>query len=212
MAQPGFFISIEGGEGLGKSTALEFLTEKLTAAGVEFITTREPGGTEIAEAIRQVLLNPHHETLDAKTELLLMFAARAQNLRHIIQPALAAGKWVVSDRFVDASFAYQGGGRGIEVAAIDFLKAFVVADTLPDLTLLLDAPLSVGQQRMQARGKKDRIEQEELAFFERVRAHYLARAKQDPKRMHIIQAQHDLAQVQAQISTAIEPLLARVAS
>ncbi|WP_223789002.1 dTMP kinase [Marinicella meishanensis] len=204
------FITLEGSEGAGKSTAMACITAQLDAWQVPYITTREPGGEANAERIRELLLHSDH--LADETELLLMFAARNEHLAKVIRPALAAGQWVVSDRFVDASFAYQGQGRGIAWSTIEFLERWVVADTQPDLTLLLDVDPATGLQRAAQRSDKDRIEQEDLTFFEQIRQGYLQRAEQDPGRIKLVDANQSIAQVQAQIvdhmkafKTGLEP-------
>ncbi|MCD9028462.1 dTMP kinase [Luteimonas sp. BDR2-5] len=182
------FVSLEGGEGAGKTTVLRALREALEADGSEVVSTREPGGTPLAEMIRALLLDPAHEPAAAETELLLMFAARAQHVRETIAPALARGAWVISDRFTDSSYAYQGAGRGLDVAAIAELERRYVGIE-PALTLLLD--LDVGQGRERTRGRDlvpDRIEAERDDFFERVRAGYLERARQAPARFRVIDA------------------------
>ncbi len=182
----GRFISFEGIEGVGKSTAIQFVREELDAARIPYIVTREPGGTPIAEAIRHVLLTHYDEKMSADTELLLMFAGRAQNIAQVILPALQRGQWVLSDRFTDASFAYQGGGRGIAESHIADLAKWVQGGLKPDLTVLLDAPVSVGLSRVTSRGAKDRIETEGLEFFERVRKTYLQLAEREPQRFRVI--------------------------
>src|SRR3990167_6081596 len=156
----GCFISVEGIEGVGKTTMLPVIRECLETAGIIYVDTREHGGTPVAEAIRHVLLSHYQETMSPDTELLLMFAGRAQNIKQVILPALQAGRWIVSDRFTDASFAYQGGGRGIDNRHIAELAKWVQGDLQPDLTILLDAPADVGVSRVQSRGAKDRIEAE----------------------------------------------------
>jgi len=195
----GLFITVEGGEGVGKSTNVAFIAELLRGAGRDLILTREPGGTELAEAIRKLLLEPRQEPIAEMTELLLMFAARAQHLATIIQPALAAGQWVLCDRFTDATYAYQGGGRGLDVQVIAALEGLVQGALRPHLTLLLDAPVSVGQARASARSAPDRFEQEQQIFFERVRQAYLARAHAEPQRFRIIDAGRSLSEVQTQL-------------
>lgn len=201
------FISVEGIEGVGKSTAIQYVESLLKEAGLKYTLTREPGGTKIAEKIRAVLLSEHEESMCSDTELLLMFATRAQNLAYVIKPALARHEWVVSDRFHDASFAYQGGGRGIEKPRIRALSNWVLGDFKPDLTLLLDAPVEVGQQRMVARGKKDRIEAETVSFFNRVREAYLDLAKEEPERFVIIDASQSLESVQKQIKSVLQKII-----
>jgi dTMP kinase len=211
MHQPsrrGIFLTIEGIEGVGKSTAVKFIQTYLGHAQQDFVVTREPGGTVIAEQIRQVLLKPNaDETMVPETELLLMFASRAQHIASIIKPGLDAGKWVVSDRFVDASFAYQGGGRGFDLAQIQILSKWVVGDLMPDATILLDAPTNVGMSRAKRRGSQDRIEQEKIDFFERVRAAYLNLAKNDAQRFHVIDAAQPLAKVQENIKKVLDTLI-----
>ncbi|MCP3679162.1 MAG: dTMP kinase [Gammaproteobacteria bacterium] len=197
------FITIEGIEGVGKSTAMRHITDYLQQRGQTVVATREPGGTEIAEQIRHILLTPHQEPVAANSELLLMFAARAQHIAQVILPALNAGKIVVSDRFTDASFAYQGGGRGMAMADITMLQQLVQRDLEIDLTILLDAPAEIGLQRATANSQPDRIEAEQIAFFQRVRQTYLQRAAAEPQRFHVIDATQPLAAVK----TAINPLL-----
>ena len=190
--QTGKFITIEGGEGVGKSTQVPLLSEYLRARGRQVLTTREPGGTPRAEQIRELLLQVSAEAMPPVCELLLMFAARANHLENLIRPALQRGDWVVCDRFTDATYAYQGGGRGMPEQHIAVLEGMVQAELRPDLTLLLDAPESVAvaraQQRDQARGRTDRFEHERLDFFQRVRRTYLERARREPQRFVIIDA------------------------
>jgi len=207
----GKLITIEGTEGAGKSTAMEFIRDYLARSNKEVILTREPGGTDIAEAIRNMLLHPvSQEKIIPETELLLMFAGRAQHIYQCILPALKAGKWVVSDRYVDASYAYQGGGRGLDIEHINLLDHWIVGHHYPDLTLLLDVPADLGFARAEKRGmQKDRIEQEKIEFFMRVRNAYLERAKQDPKRIKIIHASLALSQVQQQIQQVLDEFLSR---
>lgn len=199
-----YFITLEGGEGVGKSTALAFIQNYLFDKKLDCLMTREPGGTKVGESIREILLNNADEKIFSTAELLLMFAARVQHIEQIIKPALSAGKTVVSDRFTDASFAYQGGGRQIPIDRIQTLSDWVQAELQPDLTLLLDAPVAIGMRRIDERGYKDRIESEKNDFFERVRNTYLARAKQFPDRFIIIKADDSLKNVQAQIKNALE--------
>lgn len=210
----GKFISVEGTEGAGKSTALQFLKDYLQQKHLDIVLTREPGGTKIAEAIRDVLLHQTPaETMLPKTELLLMFASRAQHIHQQIEPALQAGKWVITDRYIDASYAYQGGGRGLEWHDINLLDRLVVADRYPDLTLLLDVPAEIGFARTETRGtQKDRIEQEKIDFFVRVRNAYLARAKYDPNRIKVINASHALTTVHAQIKQVVDDFLSEIVS
>lgn len=203
----GLFISVEGGEGVGKSTAMKAITDYLQSAEIDFVLTREPGGTEIAEAIRQVLLQNYTESMHVDTELLLMFACRAQNVAKVILPALQAGQWVVTDRFADASFAYQGGGRGIAMQRIAQLSQWVLGDLQPDITILLDAPVAVGLARIKDRGAQDRIESEGIEFLNRVRNTYLDLAKRFPHRYHVVQADQSLANVHQQIIEVIKPFV-----
>ena len=181
------FITLEGGEGAGKTTVILALRAALEAMGEEVVCTREPGGTPLAEQIRGLLLDPRHEPPAPETELLLMFAARAQHVRETILPALRRGAWVISDRFTDASYAYQGGGRGLDAGLIGELEERFVG-IVPGLTLLLDVPVAVGLQRARRRGEADRIEAEDVVFFERVREAYRARAKAEPQRFRLIDA------------------------
>ncbi|WP_432695112.1 dTMP kinase [Marinobacterium sp. YM272] len=203
---PGHFITLEGIEGVGKTTNLNYVRAWLEARGHEVVVTREPGGTPLAEQIRELLLTPREEAVSDMTELLLVFAARAQHLHMLIEPALARGAWVLCDRFTDATFAYQGAGRERDAAPIAVLEELVQGLRRPDLTLLLDLPVEVGLARAKARGKPDRIEGEKAAFFERVRASYLARAQQEPDRICVIDAEPPLAQVQKSIDLALERL------
>lgn len=200
----GRFISLEGGEGVGKSSNIAFIVDWLTDAGIPFIQTREPGGTPLAEEIRELLLQPRDEGMTELSELLLVFAARAQHLHTKIEPALAAGTWVLCDRFTDATFAYQGYGRGLSRDTIEQLQQMVQGARRPDLTLLLDAPVEVGMARAGERGELDRFEQEQHSFFERVRAGYLALAEADPQRFSIIDASQPLADVQRDIGQILQ--------
>jgi dTMP kinase len=202
----GRFITLEGGEGVGKSTNLQYIQQLLLEQQLDVVVTREPGGTELAEKIRQLLLETHAETITEKAELLLVFAARAQHIQHVILPALQQGRWVLSDRFTDATYAYQGGGRGMDMQTIAWLESSVQGDLRPDLTLLLDAPLDIGMSRAQQRGKLDRFESEQRVFFERVRQAYLKRAGQDQQRYKIIDAGLRLNEVQLQIKQALDGL------
>lgn len=204
----GKFITVEGGEGAGKSTQIAFIRQCIENAGRRVIVTREPGGTAVGEQIRAVLLNPDNTQLHSDTELLLMFAARAQHLRELVEPALAQGTWVVSDRFTDATYAYQGGGRGIDARRIAVLESWVQSALNPDLTLLLDLPVDVGMERARLRGKYDRFENEQRAFFERVRTAYLQRAKQQPQRFRVVDASQNISGVQAALSSILSEYLA----
>lgn len=184
----GQFITIEGGEGAGKSTMMERIAAWLQERGRRVVQTREPGGTALAESIRDILLDRHNRELGGLTELLLMFAARAQHLERLIRPALARGDTVLCDRFTDATWAYQGGGRGLPATQIATLEQLVHGDLQPDLTLLLDLPVETGLARASRRSESDRFESESIAFFERVRRAYLARAAAEPSRFAIIDA------------------------
>jgi len=205
----GRLITLEGGEGAGKSTLLAGLREYFVGSGLDVIYTREPGGTPVGEAVRVLVLDPAHRGLAAETELLLMFAARAQLVRDVLQPALAAGRWVLCDRFTDASYAYQGGGRGVDMARIAELERLATSGLEPDLTLLLDLPVADGRARASQRGGADRIEAERDDFFERVRATYRARARAEPARFRVIDASLPAADVLAASVAAIEALHAR---
>jgi dTMP kinase len=206
-ARRGRFITLEGGEGVGKSTNVGFVAGLLEGAGVELQLTREPGGTPLAERVRQVIVSPSGESISPMAELLLIFAARALHVDGLIRPALAAGKWVLCDRFTDASYAYQGAGRGLGDAPVRWLETQVQGELRPDLTLLLDADPAIGMARAGARGAADRFEQERLDFFRRVRAGYLARAAAEPARFRVIDAETPLEQVQAQIRKHINEYL-----
>ncbi len=204
MSAKGRFITVEGGEGVGKSTNIEHLRMLLRAQQIGFVETREPGGTPLAEEIRALLLVERDESVSSDCELLLMFAARAQHLAQLINPALERGDWVLCDRFTDATFAYQGGGRNLDWDRIAKLERLVQGDLRPDLTLLLDVPVDIGMARARQRGDLDRFEREQLDFFERVRRAYLARAEADPERFRIIDAAQSLQQVQQQISQVMQ--------
>lgn len=203
----GKFITLEGGEGVGKTTNLEYLRARIEAAGHRVVVTREPGGTPLAEAIRALLLAPEHRGMSADCELLLMFAARAEHLSRRILPALQAGQWVLCDRFTDATYAYQGGGRGLPRERIAQLEDWVQGGLRPDLTLLLDVPVAVGLQRAGQRSAPDRFEQEAWEFFERVRQTYLERARAQPHRYGIVDASLPLAQVQAGLDAILSRIL-----
>lgn len=205
----GLFITLEGPEGAGKSTNRDYLAERLRCAGCEVVLTREPGGTPLAERIRELLLAPSDEPMAVDTELLLVFAARAQHLAQVIRPALAAGKVVLCDRFTDATYAYQGGGRGLPQERIAQLEAFVQGSLRPDLTLVFDLPVEVGLARALARGRLDRFEQEAQAFFEAVRHTYLERARVAPERYRVLDAAQPLVAVQAQLNGLLPELLER---
>lgn len=205
----GIFITVEGIEGVGKSTNIVWIQNHLMQHHVPVTVTREPGGTPIAEAIRQVLLTPHTELMTRETELLLMFAGRAQHIQTVILPALSAGQWVLCDRFTDASYAYQGGGRQIAYDRIAVLEEWVQGDLRPDLTLLLDAPVKLALSRAKHRSTPDRFESETEAFFNRVRQGYLDRAKQNPQRYRIIDASCEIQEVQQQITIILTEILQR---
>ena len=204
----GKFITFEGGEGVGKSTNIEFCCNLLQQQGIDVIVTREPGGTEIAEIIREELLKkPHQERMSDITELLLVFAARAQHIEELIKPALARGSWVLCDRFTDSTIAYQGFGRGLEISLIGQLKLIAQQGIEPDKTFLLDAPVDIGMGRARSRGPADRFEVEQLDFFNRVREGFLSIASSSPERVEIINAGHELSEVQSDLDTAINLLL-----
>lgn len=211
MSQSGRFITFEGGEGVGKSTNIQFCADWLRQRGIDVLVTREPGGTPVAETIRNQLLKAHHaEPVDPMAELLLVFAARAQHINALIRPALAAGQWVLCDRFTDSTVAYQGFGRGLPQAWIDDLKQLVQRGLEPDCTFLLDAPLSVGLERARGRAVMtgevtDRFEQEQQAFFERVQQGFHWIAEQNP-RVRLIDAARPLEQVQQQLLVVMQEL------
>jgi len=200
----GKFVTIEGGEGAGKSTMMDRLAVWLESNGHQVVRTREPGGTALAEKIRAILLDDRHGELSGQSELLLVFASRAQHLEELIRPALARGETVLCDRFTDASWAYQGGGRQMPLAWIAALEQMVHGDLQPDLTLLLDLPVEQGLKRASRRGEPDRFEQESSGFFKRVRQAYLARAQSSANRFEIIDASGDMDQVWLQIKSVLE--------
>jgi dTMP kinase len=203
----GKFITIEGGEGVGKSTQMSRLRDLLAAERLEVVLTREPGGTPRAEKLREILLERTTEAMPPASELLLMFAARATHLENLIRPALARGAWVVCDRFTDATYAYQGGGRGVDPREIALLEQLVQRELRPDLTLLLDAPVAIGEARAAARnahrGSSDRFEQERSEFRERVRQCYLARAQAEPQRIAVV----DATAAEASVAQAIAAIV-----
>jgi len=209
MSTRGAFVSLEGIEGVGKSTNLAFVAETVRAAGFDVVTTREPGGTAFGERVREWILNGDHGRLSAEIETLLMFAARARHLEQVIGPALAAGRWVVCDRFTDATYAYQGGGRAASRKLLDGLKHEIQKGLEPDLTLLLDAPPDVGRMRISSRGAPDHFEREQRPFFERVRAAYLALAEQQPQRIKVVDATEPLERVQQRIASELRSLIER---
>lgn len=204
----GKMISLEGGEGAGKSTLLARLRDYLQQSGVALVQTREPGGTDIGEAVRAIVLDSAHDSLAAETELLLMFASRAQLVREVIAPALQAGQWVLCDRYTDASYAYQGGGRGQPVERIAALERWACDGITPDLTLLLDLPVATGRARAAGRGEADRIEVEADAFFERVRATYRERARAEPDRFRVLDASQSPEAVLQAATDAVASLMA----
>jgi len=206
MAQ-GMFVTIEGVEGVGKSTNMDFIAERITAAGFSVLRSREPGGTPMAERIRDMLLQHGDEPLPDLAELLLFFASRTLNIENAIRPALAAGTWVLCDRFTDASRAYQGAGRGLDMNRINTLAEWAHGDLNPDMTVLLDAPAEIGMQRAVNRGETDRLESEQMSFYTRVRAQYIALAENEPQRFTVIDASQPLDAVQAQIAEAIDRLI-----
>lgn len=189
------FITFEGVEGAGKSTQVETVAACLAQRDIPYVITREPGGTELSEAIRELLITPSEHPMSASTELLLVFAARAQHIEEVILPALNEEVWVLCDRFTDATYAYQGGGRDLPLASIATLEALVQQSLQPDLTLLFDVPVELGLERAAKRAALDRFEQQEVEFFERVRSVYLARQQQDPQRFRLIDGSQDLKEV-----------------
>ena len=201
------FITLEGGEGAGKTTCLKHVHARMRAAGLDVVQTREPGGTPLAERIRGLLLDRDHQGMAADTELLLVFAARAEHLHQVIRPALEAGQWVLCDRFTDATYAYQGGGRGLQRQRIAGLETFTQGDLRPDYTLLLDVPVAIGRARAQARSEPDRFEREQSAFFERVRAVYRARAEAEPERFRVVDASQPLERVLADLDHILDGIL-----
>jgi dTMP kinase len=209
MSARGQFITFEGTEGVGKSTQLGNAATALRDFGIDVVVTREPGGTPMAEAIRELLLAPREEPVNDITELLLMFAARAQHLHSRILPELAAGRWVLCDRFTDATFAYQGGGRGVPAETIATLETLVQGDVRPDSIVLLDAPVETGMARARHRGELDRFEQEAVAFFERIRQTYLDRAAAAPDRYHVVNAARPLDEVSEDVSQLLKNLALR---
>lgn len=204
----GRFITFEGTEGVGKSTQLAIARQALEDAGKAVLVTREPGGTPMAEAIRELLLSPRDEAMNELTELLLMFAARAQHLHGSILPALEQGTWVLCDRFTDATYAYQGGGRGVPQEQIAMLEQLVQGEVRPDHVILLDAPVEVGMARARSRSAPDRFEREQAVFFQRIRECYLQRAGQQPSRYHVVDAGQPLDEVSRRVSGFIATLLA----
>lgn len=198
------FITIEGIEGAGKSTCMAAVAQVLQRHGIDALQTREPGGTDLGEALRELLLGHRHHGMAVDSELLMMFAARAEHLRRVIEPALAQGRWVLCDRFTDASFAYQGAGRGVPLARIAGLQEWVQGELRPHLTLLMDLPVELGLYRAGKRSSPDRFESEDSGFFERVRQGYLDIAKREPDRVRVIDASRELPQVSADIAAVVE--------
>jgi len=204
MTGRGKFLTVEGGEGVGKSTNIAVIEQWMQAQGIAYVLTREPGGTPLAERMRQLLLDTQEERVEPVAELLLMFAARAQHIARVIEPALARGQWVICDRFTDATFAYQGGGRGLPETWIEQVQQLVQGTLRPDLTLLLDAPVDVGMGRAAGRGELDRFEQEKRVFFDRVRSCYLARAAAAPDRFRVIDTDRALTAIKQDILLALD--------
>jgi dTMP kinase len=203
----GKFITLEGGEGVGKTTNLTFIRDYLQEHNIPVVVTREPGGTVLAEKIRHLLLDKDSEIISEQAELLLIFAARAQHIKHVIEPALAQGEWVLCDRFTDATYAYQGGGRNMRISTIEWLENLVQGNLRPDLTLLLDAPVEIGMERTRKRGAFDRFESEKISFFEHVRRAYLLQAELYPERIKLIKANQPLVDVQRALINVICILL-----
>ena len=202
----GKFITVEGGEGVGKSTNIDFICELIRSRGYDVVETREPGGTPLAERIREMLLEHGDEDLPDETELLLFFAARSLHLHNLIRPALRSGTWVVCDRFTDATRAYQGSGRGLDLSRIEWLAEWVHGDLNPHLTILLDAAPHIGMKRAEERGEADRLETEQAEFHLRVREGYLRQAAIEPERFAVVDADQPLAAVQAAIAAALHPV------
>lgn len=205
----GRFISIEGLEGAGKSTCMRHLVSRIEVSGHSVVTTREPGGTVLGEQIRELLIGPVHENMDARAETLLVFAARAQHLAEVIEPALMAGRWVVCDRFTDATYAYQGGGRELGSGRVAVLEDWVQGPLRPDLTLFLDVEPAQGLARAARRSEPDRFEREQREFFERTRAAYLRRLEDDPRRVRRIDAGSEPAAVRRAIDDILDAVFAR---
>ncbi len=204
--QKGKFITIDGVEGAGKSTQIDFICNYLDSKGINVILTREPGGTELGEKIRDILLSTDTKSMHADTELLLMFAARNEHINTKIVPALENGDWVLSDRFTDSSYAYQGAGRGLDIERIAQLEKWVLQDFTPDMTLLLDVPVELGMSRVESRGKKDRIELENIEFFNRVRDGYISRSRKFPNRIKLIDSAKNIEHTTEQIKAVLDSL------
>ena len=203
----GKFITLEGIEGSGKSTQLEFISEHIQQAGKRLLCTREPGGTLLGEKLRELLLDDELPAMHCDTELMLMLAARVEHVKKVIEPALANGAWVLCDRFYDATYAYQGYGRDIDIAKIDRLKSFAIGDLTPDKTFLLDVTLETSMQRVSQRGNKDRFENEKITFYEKVKQGYLNIAQQDAARVSLIDANRSVEEVQQAIKQLLDPIL-----
>jgi dTMP kinase len=203
----GKFISLEGGEGAGKSTNIKFIEQLLKEEGISVVLTREPGGTVLSESIRQLLLNKEQGKISDQAELLMIFAARAQHIKYVIEPALKQGIWVLCDRFTDSSYAYQGGGRNMDTSAISWLEKYAQKNIRPDLTLLLDIPVELGMCRTKKRGKLDRFELEKIAFFNKVRTIFLEIAAQQPERVKIVDATQELLAVQTDITQLMQKFI-----
>lgn len=204
MTAAGKFITFEGIDGAGKSTHIGFVTDYLTARGKRVVSSREPGGTPLGERLRDLLL---HEKMHLETEALLMFASRREHIAQVIAPQMALGHWVLSDRFTDASFAYQSGGRGLERAKMEALERWVHPDLQPDLTLLFDVPLDVARQRLDATRTLDKFEREQADFFEKCRSEYLRRAAQFPERIVVIDSTRSIEAIQERLAEVLEKLL-----
>ena len=204
----GKFITFEGIDGAGKSTHINFVSAYIKARGVELVSSREPGGTPLGEKLRDLVL---HEKMHLETEALLMFASRREHIAQVIAPALARGAWVISDRFTDASFAYQGGGRGLGLAKLEALEQWVHADLQPDLTLLFDVPLEVARARLEATRQLDKFEQEKTDFFAATRKEYLRRAAQFPQRFRVIDSTRSILEIQSQIAIILDECFKSIA-
>ena len=202
----GKFITIDGVEGSGKSTQIDLICSYLQRKGIDVVRTREPGGTDLGEKIRSLLLDVDNKEMHSDTELLLMFSSRNELIQNKIIPALNKGSWVVSDRFTDASFAYQGGGRMLDLNRISKLESWVLGEFQPNLTLVLDVSVDVGMQRVEARAAKDRIELEERAFFERVRSVFIDRSKSYPERIKLIDASGSISEIHNNIKLFLDVL------
>ena len=207
QAKKGLFITLEGAEGSGKTTNVEVVAQLLDDHAIPYQLTREPGGTKLGESLRAVLLNPDTGEMAPESELLLMFTARLEHVRQVIQPALDRGEWVICDRFTDSSYAYQGGGRGLAFAKIEMLEKWCLGDFKPDITLLFEVALEVAMQRVVKRGQLDRFEDQENAFFERVNKAFFSLAKNNASRYRIIDGNKTIEQVKQQVITTLEPLI-----